>query len=649
MLWRKTLFKKTPYQSLVRESIQNSLDAVADTAQPVKVRIVFKSIKKLDFPSFFELKEHIDGCVKYYSGNQNARDIYGSMLNFFSSSSTNTEIGYIKISDSNTKGMEYVKGDTNSPFYAFMHSVGVSAKQDSTAGGSFGFGKSAYFNMSPISTVMVSTKTIDGKTFFQGAASLCTHTIKINDIEQKKVAYGFYDDNGGSPIEVEENIPAPFKRANAGTDVCIMGFDVEKLRGEAKKEIIEAVMRHFWMAIYSERLTVVVADGDGENDLQIRIDKSSLKRKMKDAFPEMTDRAHFKNHNPRPYYDAVLNATGIDDKKYFKFTQPIDLLGEVSLYLKKDKDGNDKTIYMRRPLMTVKSSGSHSNYGYYGVFVCENNEGNELLRAMENPTHDEWDAGNCKKGSLQYLKAKDVNDKITDFIKKCVETVFLSNANESLSITGLENYLYTPESLMDSEDDVPESSNPQIIGSPKRGIYVPESPVRDTDIKPIETPVESKEDNIGQVRVHTPGEVHSTKDGSGEYGTGHHQQHSKTKAGRGTMGPNRGPGVISDPSAGSHVEFIPVRFRVVAQTEEGKMCHYIIIHSEYDVPYGEIDVVGAGEEKDEKLKIVSTDQGTISDSTIMGVKLVMGTNRFKLRFGDDLKHSIKLKTYGKLR
>ena len=56
-------FKRHPYASLVRESIQNSLDAVDDTSKPVVVEYSFKEMKGMDYPEFFKLQGHIKGCL----------------------------------------------------------------------------------------------------------------------------------------------------------------------------------------------------------------------------------------------------------------------------------------------------------------------------------------------------------------------------------------------------------------------------------------------------------------------------------------------------------------------------------------------------------------------------------------------------------
>ena len=273
-------FKNHPYAALVRESIQNSLDAVLDKSEPVRVDFSFKEMRGNDYPEFFELKEHIKGCLEYYPNNPNAKAIYEPMQKLFTDNTYHDHLGYIRVSDYNTKGMAYEEGKTDSPFYAFVRSAGVSAKDDKSAGESFGFGKAAYYLLSPISTIIVSTCTAKGDKYFEGATTLCTHTCQ----GKKKVAYGYYDDQDGKPIADEADIPAQFRRADSGTDINILGFKMEN-KDEAIKEMIEAVLRNFWMAIWYGKLEVNVDD-------EVKITKDTIANLMEQHFETLDTITH---------------------------------------------------------------------------------------------------------------------------------------------------------------------------------------------------------------------------------------------------------------------------------------------------------------------------------------------------------------------
>ena len=52
-------FAQFPCSALVRESIQNSLDAVVDTQKPVKVCFNYREFEKTDYPMFFQIQDLI--------------------------------------------------------------------------------------------------------------------------------------------------------------------------------------------------------------------------------------------------------------------------------------------------------------------------------------------------------------------------------------------------------------------------------------------------------------------------------------------------------------------------------------------------------------------------------------------------------------
>jgi len=106
-------FKKTPYASLIRESIQNSLDVPLDSTQPVRMEFSISRIRAREYSNFFELKKHIQGCIKHFPNNDDAKATYQPMLKFLNSLREIDNLYYIKVSDFNTIGMNYIKGDTS--------------------------------------------------------------------------------------------------------------------------------------------------------------------------------------------------------------------------------------------------------------------------------------------------------------------------------------------------------------------------------------------------------------------------------------------------------------------------------------------------------------------------------------------------------
>lgn len=624
-------FKSHPYAALVRESIQNSLDAVLDKSKPVQVDFSFREMKGCDYPEFFRLKDHIKGCLDYYSNNYNAKVIYEPMMKFFADSTHHDHLGYIRISDYNTKGMSYEKDKTDSPFYAFVRSAGVSAKDDTSAGGSFGFGKAAYYLLSPISTIMVSTCTSKGDRFFEGASSLCTHTY----LGKKKVAFGYYDDQEGKPISDEADIPAQFRRAEPGTDINILGFDMAD-KGDAAKEMIEAVLRNFWFAIYDGKLEVNVDD-------VVNITKNTIVDLMEKYFEGIEDNTRKAGYyNPRPYFDAVRFAN--TSSKYRLIEDNIPLLGHVCFYVFKSKGAADKIAYMRAPQMLVYSQKNKTNYGMYGVFYCDSEEGNDMLRNMENPAHTEWKATNWRSRGRQNGMGRQVLRELDEFINECLNKVFSLKDKATLDIKGLEDFLYIPTSFDDDDLEVEDMSE-SIEGKPT-GYLQDEGSSYTTDIpKSEDNPTVMPKPNppsAGHVLINKS--TNATNETGGKLLAGHGEAKKKPDC-QGIQKPGNASETKKEDEKGEKGLFatpINIPYRTFSQVEGGKVYHYIVLHPREEVGNVRLHFYAVGEESDEELQVEESNIGNVSGNIVRDVHLPESRLRLRVRFTDNMKHSIKL-------
>ena len=110
------------WDSLIRECIQNSLDAVLDKSKPVVVRLKFCAMPMRSYRNFFKLSQHIDACLKTFPAAQKQ---YKPMLDYFEDmrSSGDARIGYLRISDFNTKGMSYDENNDSCNFSAFPRCI----------------------------------------------------------------------------------------------------------------------------------------------------------------------------------------------------------------------------------------------------------------------------------------------------------------------------------------------------------------------------------------------------------------------------------------------------------------------------------------------------------------------------------------------
>ncbi len=625
-------FKKMPYASLVRESIQNSLDVPLDESLPVRVEFSWGSINAINYPNFYKLQDHIRGCLDYFETNDNAKENYTPMLDYFQSLGYGEKIRYIKISDYNTVGMDYDKGKTDSPFYAFVRAGGVSAKANFEAGGSYGYGKAAYFYISPIRTIFVYTQTKDGRKFFEGASSLCTHTLSSSG-SKKYVAMGYYDNNNGNPISNPNEVPLRFRKRNEpGTDIYILGVQ-ENDEQKVFTEMTEAVLRNFWLAIYRKHLVVKVGDEELRGD--------NLQEVMGKYFPTREDTAkRERNYNPRPYLEAVMHAN--QDNKHILIEKNLNKLGKVQLYAIKDKQATDKILYMRRPLMLVKSQKTQTSNGFYGVFVCSNKFGNNILRRMENPAHNEWKTGNWRRNGKIVPDGQEASKELETFIKDSIEELFSKKKDTVQEILGLDEFLYIP---MDIDEDNENSES--IVGedtdqTDENGNGLT-TEISNMAINSLESDVAQ-----GKVLIESPNTSPQANNPNGVNLGGHGTRRRKEKGGGGAGNQNIN-GRFSSLEGGIEGSFlteVPVRYRSFAQMENNEIVHYLILHSDFEFNNGRIDLLVGGEQSDEKLKIKECKpEAVIHDNTISGLHIASGKNVIKIKFADNMKHAIKLDAY----
>lgn len=621
-------FKTHPYASLVRESIQNSLDAVLDKSEPVVVKFTFMEMQGVDYPEFFELQHHIQGCLDYFPNNHNARVTYGEMRKLFEGNKYHNHLGFIRVSDYNTKGMTYEDGNTDTPFYAFVRSAGVTVKDDSSAGGSFGFGKAAYYLLSPINTIIVSTCTEDYKKYFEGAASLCTHTYK----GAKKMAFGYYDDQNGKPITEESDIPAKFRRSEPGTDINILGFDMNDT-DEAIQEMTEAVLRNFWMAIYDGKLVVNIND-----DVEIR--KDNIEELMEQHFEDTDDTTRKAGYyNPRPYFDAV-RLTG-SSGKYLFFEDELPLLGHVCLFVFKKKGATDKIAFMRALRMLVYAKRTRTNYGMYGVFYCDSEKGNDLLRNMENPAHDEWKSSNWRVNGKTFGMGRIALQEMENFITECLSSAFSLKEKKAIDIKGLEEFLYIPTAYEEDEDLESESQTGDATGTIQE------------DGTSLTTEIANEEDNptiterpappsTGHVMINKTTSATNTTGATLRSGHGEAERKPKTK---GIQKPGDAKDARTEDEDGEKGLFaspISIPYRTFSQREDGGIYHYVVLHPQEEVGNVRLHFFAVGEENDEELQIAESNIGNVSGNVIRDVHLTEDRLRLRVRFTDNMKHAVKL-------
>lgn len=643
-------FKKTPYASIVREAIQNSLDERLDKTKPLEMLFSIKCLNLDRFRNFSDIFQHLVGCKNF---SDKASETYSPMVEYLKNvlDSNTKQLYYIQVSDYNANGMPFNEGnpyDTKSPFVAFVRSAGLSAKNSANAGGSFGFGKAAYFYLSPIRTILVSTLTKDNKYYFEGVSSLCSHDY--NGV--KKMHIGYYDSNNGFPITDFNAIPRIFRRIDKegnpigpGTDIFIMGLrydysmPIEQAIQNIYTEMTLALLRNFWMAIFEGMLSVTI----GENI----INQENLLSVMNKYFSDSPDDSSRKitDYNPLPYLQMVINAEK-EEKNHKKHIMKSEIDGHFSscvLYLQKKKTANDRILYMRSPRMLVKAETKRNHRGYYGLFVCTNGFYDGMLRLIENPAHNEWDKNNFDGDKKLAKIISLLLEEIFNFVREKVDDLFASSNSSEDTIKDLEQYLYIPTDVDEDNDDfIQESFSSNPIGEYKEdGV----SMTSDSGmVQEQKFPTEKQ-----QIGVVLQSKTDTTKLNSlGDRLSGNGRKHSSSGGGRGIRHISQ-RSVISedtDEPKSTTLSKIPVRYRSFAQVIDGQIVHKLVIHSDYDIDDGRIDLSIGTEDSTEQIIIKEANPGIARDNTITGLKILSNRpNIVYVKFADNMKYSIILEAY----
>ncbi|MCR4799344.1 MAG: hypothetical protein K5860_02435 [Bacteroidales bacterium] len=614
-------FAKFPSRALVRESIQNSLDARRkDNENPVIVCFEYRTFEKIVDPTykyFFDLSKHMDACRSQYSNDNKATKSYSAMIRCLATG----KIGFIRVSDFNTEGMPY-SGD-NSPFEAFVRSVGVSVKESDTAGGSFGFGKGAFFVMSPINTLLVSTRTTNGDCFFEGVSRLCSHRLD----GKRRDHMGFFDCNEGKPVDDENKIPGQFKRNESGTTIGIMGVDNDNWNN-AKDEIVKEVLRNFFVAVKRRHLVVMVDCSPNKGNNGVVIDDTTIENLMSLYFPTTNEkRGSNEDYNPRPYYEAFV------DGKLYENSFPH--LGDVEFYVKEFEDNSTQILYMRQLLMTVYRKGQNLG-NYNGVFICENETGNKILRDMEDSEHKEWSAEFCtSEKDTSKDKAQNALKEIKKFIEDCLDDFMGVDAEGAVDVADLQKYL----SAYDNAGGKGDKGNPfygQATGNT----------IKEGASKTTEGQLEEKKEKS----VRKKGKVLEIKTEAFKKLTGGTQKGGIGGSNYGTGGTAPGAGnhfVDGEPSGmpGHYKREIEVEWRPVISVRKGFMD--IVIYTEEDVVNAELDfVIGKETNIKDDVVIISSNKGKVDGMTIKEVPLKsFQKNIIQIQFSDKMSHSLNLGAY----
>ncbi|WP_154659417.1 hypothetical protein [Arenimonas composti] len=417
---------------LVREAIQNSVDAGVDENRPVRVRFRvdhFTGREKTDFLSRLSLGEFVD---RHRSGSLKFSP--GSVIDGYDDSTRRLDLLYIE--DWNTCGLGGGLTDRlNGHFFRLLFLIGEGSKgaKNDGSGGSYGFGKGVYSYSSNIGMIFVfsvfeETEETNGQwARLLGCAYLQSHTHdRVEHTGRAWFGRPSQGSDGQSPFPITNEEACRLaaqlgfsnrEREDRGTSVLVVGCDSSE--GELSLEKIrKAAETWWWPRLSDDKLVVELVDRSGTQTRPDPMNRLDLRpyiqvRRCIQGHDRREEVALKEFNRLKTLEVGLIGASPITpDHESFEDLSTASESGEGS----HGKTPGHRTVALiRRPGMVVayQSWGGSPTTSAVGVFQAHSDI-DRHLKLSEPVEHDRWDPRSHRLASIT-----DGNVVVEKTLKRC--------------------------------------------------------------------------------------------------------------------------------------------------------------------------------------------------------------------------------------
>lgn len=399
------IFHEDPVGSLVRESIQNSLDAASDLNNPVRVSFSLSEFDNETRPIADALKVAFTLGLENANKNSDrkARQFYERALESLKGKHGYQVLGIHDFGTTGLTGTTDDLGDERSAWLALVKGSGDTFKQSASAGGSYGHGSSAPLVMSGFRSVLYYTRIHNGESVeerFQGTSRL--ESLKAQQLigeegwTQDQGHYG----NGAECGPLMGNAVPPWFRAerkkatpegvesDLGTSIFVMAPLRVSKEGQFWDQILVAVLANYYYTIALGKLEVSLGSGVVLNSDSIAGLLAGISIEDEEdsdvATPTTVDRLETSRTIAGEHRIHNLSIEGFGS---------VDLLFRLDDSITRSKVGiarSNGMLITREPWLL--KSKDLLGLRKFDLFVyVKDQEGSELLRQLEPPGHDKFE------------------------------------------------------------------------------------------------------------------------------------------------------------------------------------------------------------------------------------------------------------------
>lgn len=365
--------------NLIRESIQNSLDAKAGQA-PVKVECSLRDIPLSGFAGG-ELRQILDWAIQSPHNDDKGREQFelGKRLLDY-----NDKMPTLCIKDSNTTGARDVQrlGNAPSQWWSLTKGSGLPAKDEKDAAGSFGLGKHSAFAVTDLRTVLYSTAWRDAGRLnrrFIGKAILVSHDDGEGN-PRRATGYLSSGEPTAPPLK-DDAVPRTFGLTEQGTAIYIPGYRLPPNSGRPawQRARMANAIDNYFHAIVRGNLVVSV------NGNEVNADNISEKYNALGSNEKSSRTVNFiRVSQSQPVATEHFAGIGQVNLRIEVYDDQKMKLREIALV----RDSG--MMITSRPVAMAMGLGSISSLwrGFTAIIECISGGQSSYIRESESPKHD---------------------------------------------------------------------------------------------------------------------------------------------------------------------------------------------------------------------------------------------------------------------
>jgi hypothetical protein len=478
--------------ALVRESVQNSLDAAAGSGA-VTVRFSFFSRSSPRYDATVISKKYIEGLSPHLQAKHSGLQ---------DTPSSTESINYLLIEDYGTRGLQ---GDTSqyddldddfkkNDFYYFWRNIGRTRKE-ATDLGRWGLGKTVFQAASRINSFFgITVRNDDGQMLLMGQSVLKIH--KANGTRYAPYGYfGCFNSELALPVQDQAFIKLFSEHFlvdrfdKPGLSILVPFLDREIEPDKFIQKFVNSAVKHYFFPILAGKLIVEVK----RDNKFYKLDATSLDNLLKKSrflksqgMLGLIDLARWAIKQPEdglvklnepttgkaPKLRDIVDPAQIDDlqkrfseSKRLAFYLPISIQRQNSkeimhtgftVFLERDDNLDKAEDYFIRQGITLPEITSLKHKGIRAIVSIAERDLSAFLGDAENPAHTEWER-NSKKFKKKYRLGPSTIDYVKSSPREIVK--ILTQPQKGLDENLLKHIFSLPKVQIDqlgkNEKEVP--------------------------------------------------------------------------------------------------------------------------------------------------------------------------------------------------